>query len=143
MNNKFKKTLSDMTKPFTDVMKNVDKLKTSSEGFKITQQKMPDIPINPNLTSEFSRRLVSWITEFETSLDKEHEVGVRLVSFGQTVTFNLEKVHYWSPSLILFSGTTDSEDLVELIQHVSQISILLMKCKRKDPSKAKQKIGFL
>jgi hypothetical protein len=31
---------------------------------------------------------------------------------------------------------------VELIQHVSQISILLQTLPRKDPSKAKQPIGF-
>jgi hypothetical protein len=69
-------------------------------------------------------------------------VGVRLVSFGQSVTFHLENIGYWNPSLISFSGFTENGEPVELIQHVSQISVLLVKVKRKDLSKPKKPIGF-
>ena len=37
--------------------------------------------------SEFYKRLMHYIKEFDTSLDQEHEVGVRLVNFGQTIQF--------------------------------------------------------
>ncbi|MGB3515567.1 MAG: DUF6173 family protein [Elainellaceae cyanobacterium] len=113
--------------------------------------RMPEIqiPRNPlithaesNYASEFHKRLVKWINDFDASLDNEHEVGIRLVSFGQTVTFHLQDLGYWNPSLILFSGTIESGAPVELIQHVSQISILLMKMERKDPDKPKRPIGF-
>ncbi len=107
------------------------------------------IPPNPlaenvrgNLASEFHRRLVEWINEFNSSLDDAHEVGVRLVSFGQTIVFTLDNIGYWNPSLILLSGHTLDGSPVELIQHVSQISILLMKLPRKDPEKPKKPIGF-
>jgi hypothetical protein len=53
-----------------------------------------------------------------------------------------DDIGYWNPSLISFQGRTDDGQPVELIQHVSQISILLMKLKRPDPSKPKRKIGF-
>lgn len=95
-----------------------------------------------NYASEFHERLVKWINNFDASLDEKHEVGIRLVNFGQAVVFHLEDLGYWNPSLISFSGKTDSGDLVELIQHVSQISILLIKLPRKDPSKPKGRIGF-
>lgn len=95
-----------------------------------------------NYASEFHERLVKWINNFDASLDEKHEVGIRLVNFGQTVVFHLENLGYWNPSLISFSGKTDSGDPVELIQHVSQISILLMKLPRKDPGKPKGQIGF-
>jgi hypothetical protein len=36
----------------------------------------------------------------------------------------------------------ENGDPVELIQHVSQISILLMKLKRSDPEAPKRPIGF-
>ena len=83
-------------------------------------------PTNPNLASEFYERLINWINEFHRSLDDEFEVGVRLVNFGQTVTFHIEDIGYWNPSLISFKGKTEVGEPVELIQHVSQISILLM-----------------
>jgi hypothetical protein len=93
-----------------------------------------------NHASEFHKRLTEWIKKFDAELDQEHEVGVRLVSFGQAVVFHLEYIGYWNPSLISFRGTTDDGNPVELIQHVSQISILLQRLPRKDPSKPK--IGF-
>lgn len=107
------------------------------------------IPPNPlienmqkNYASEFYKRLVQWINQYDAELDQEHDVGVRLVSFGQTVVFHLEDMGYWDPSLISFKGHTAEGDPVELIQHVSQISILLTKLPRKDPTKPKTPIGF-
>jgi hypothetical protein len=98
--------------------------------------------IQANLASQFRERLAKWITEFDATLDQEHEVGVRLVTFGQTVVFHLESLGYSNPSLILFRGHLEDGSPVELIQHVSQISVLLMKLPREDPSKPKQPVGF-
>lgn len=95
-----------------------------------------------NLASEFYKRLVEWINDFDKDLDSKYEVGVRLVNFGQTFTFHLSNLGYYNPSLISFSGVTDSGEHVKLIQHVSQISILLMKMKRKNPDEPKSPIGF-
>jgi hypothetical protein len=95
-----------------------------------------------NYASEFHKRLANWIGNFERGMDDEHEVGVRLVNFGQTIVFHLEGLGWSNPSLISFSGKTGDGEPVELIQHVSQISILLMKLPRKDPSKPKRQIGF-
>ena len=58
-----------------------------------------------------------------------------------TITFNLTGMSYWNPSLISFQGFTEKGEPVELIQHVSQISILLQKAKRKNPETPK--IGFV
>jgi len=103
---------------------------------------MPMTFTNPNAASEFYTRLVEWINGFDASLDMGHEVGVRLVSFGQAVVFHLEDIGYWDPSLISFRGRTTDDEPVELIQHVSQISILLMKVPRKNPGEPKKPIGF-
>jgi hypothetical protein len=101
------------------------------------------LPTNPNLASEFYKRLVEWINNFDKSLDETEEVGVRLVNFGQALTFHLQDMSYYNPSLISFQGTTDNGEPVELIQHVSQISILLQKVKRKDLTTPKKPIGFI
>jgi len=110
---------------------------------------MPKIPRNPlivnaeaNYASEFYERLTKWITRFDADLDETQEVGVRLVNFGQTIVFHLKDISYWNPSLISFTGVTDQGQPVELIQHVSQISILLMSLPRQNPQDPKAAIGF-
>jgi hypothetical protein len=101
------------------------------------------ISLDPNLASEFHKRLMKWIQDFEKNLDDLHEVGVRLVSFGESLTFHLERIKYWNPSLLSFVGHTDEGEPVELIQHVTQLSVLLKKLKREDPSKPRKPIGFV
>lgn len=105
----------------------------------------PNVPIlkDPNLASEFHKRLTTWINDFNRELDDEYEVGVQLVSFGEKVTFHIKNIGYWNPSLISFSGITDEGAPVELIQHVTQISILLMKMERTEPENPKKPIGFV
>jgi len=111
---------------------------------KIPRIERPQFVINAEqgLASEFYKRLVEWIRDFDESLDNDHEVGVRLVSFGQTLVFHLQDMGYWNPFLISFWGVTEDGQDVQLIQHVNQISILLMKVPRKDLDKPKRPIGF-
>ncbi|MCG7544210.1 DUF6173 family protein [Pseudoalteromonas sp. MM17-2] len=103
---------------------------------------MPIIPRDQNLADEFHRRLIEWINDFHRLLDEEHEAGARLVSFGQSVTFHIDDIGYWNPSLISFRGKNENGESVELIQHVSQISILLVALKRENLSQPKRPIGF-
>ena len=103
---------------------------------------MPD-RTDHNSAKEFHRRLVEWINDFDADLDEAHEVGVRLVTFGQSITIRLHDLSYWNPSLMKFIGTReDTGDPVELIQHVTQISILLTALKRLDTSTPKPRMGF-
>lgn len=102
----------------------------------------PDIkiPINPNLASEFFEGLVKMINDFDGKLDEHHEVGMRLVSFGKSVQFHVEELGYYNPSLIIFYGRTEDGQPMELIQHVSQISFLLMAVKRLSPEEPKKRV---
>lgn len=95
-----------------------------------------------NYADQFYNYLVTMINEFEEGLDEEHEVGMRLVSFGQTVQFHVQDLGYQNPSLIRFFGKTEDDSDIELIQHISQISFLLMAVKRLNPEIPKKKIGF-
>lgn len=129
--------------PLKEIFSQQDKIKESI----LNRPFIPEIPniehlTNPNLASEFHKRIAKLIQKFDANLDQEHEVGVKLVSFGQPIVFHLENMGFWNPSLISFKGFTDQGEPVELIQHVSQISILLMKVKRIDTSQPKRQIGF-
>ena len=96
-----------------------------------------------NSAKAFASRLIREMRKFESELDDNHEVAVRLVTFGQAITFHVSALGYIDPSLVVFHGYTDSNEPVELIQHVNQISFLLMRALRLDPAKPKQQIGFI
>ena len=111
----------------------------------IPSLKMPILEphVNPNLASEFYKRLVSMINDFNRSLDSDNEVGVQICNFGQQITVYIDDISYWNPSLIVFHGSdTKSGNPVQLIQHVSQINILLIKLPKKNKEEPKRPIGF-
>lgn len=87
------------------------------------------------------RALSNYIKEFEDALDSEHEVAARLVSFGSEVKIRVLKVGYTAPALITFWGVNDVGDKVQLVQHVSQLSILLVaaKVEKREP----YRVGFI
>lgn len=97
---------------------------------------------DPNYASEFYWRLVEWINDFHRELENEYEVGGQLVSFGNEITFSFTKLTYWNPSLIGFYGIRPDGTPVKLIQHVSQINVLLVRQKRVHPEEPKRPIGF-
>lgn len=96
-----------------------------------------------NSAESFYNRLIRLFNDFHRSLDNAHEAGGRLVSFGQNFTFHIVDISYWNPSLIIFEGVNEDGSPVELIQHVSQISVLLVALKRRDPEQPKRPIGFM
>lgn len=85
--------------------------------------------------------LGDYVKAFEADLDVEHEVGARLVSFGSAVTIHVQRIGYSAPALITFSGLTEKGDKVQLIQHISQLSFLLVSLKK--ISDTPYRIGFI
>ena len=101
-----------------------------------------DASDNANYASDFMKRLMKMVQEFEDELDEEHEVGMSLVSFGSSKTFHVTQMEYNDPNLIVFHGKLEDGAEVQLIQHVSQINFLLMATRRQNPQKPKKQIGF-
>jgi hypothetical protein len=96
-----------------------------------------------NLASEFANHLLSKINQFDADLNSDLEVGLKLVSFGQTITFHVSGIGFYNPSLVVFAGLTDDGNRVELVQHVSQISFVLIALPKLNPEQPKRKIGFV
>lgn len=86
-------------------------------------------------------RLAKYIKDFEAALDDDHEIGARLVSFGQNVTFHIENIGYYGPDIIHFDGRNEAMEKVQLIQHVSQLSVLLVAVKKQQDKP--RRIGFI
>ena len=102
-------------------------------------KQLPKIdPINPAKWAYES--LIEYIKDFEAVLDDDHEIGARLVSFGQVVTFHIVAISYDGPSIITFYGQTEAMEKVQLVQHVSQLSVLLIAVKKQQDKP--RRIGF-
>jgi hypothetical protein len=85
-------------------------------------------------------RIVRSIIDFEKDLDADSEVGARLVSFTAQEVIAIEDVGYWGPDIIKFYGKNADGHPVELMQHLSQLNVLLV-AKPKEHAEARR-IGF-
>jgi hypothetical protein len=99
------------------------------------------IPKNPTLADTMYDRVVEAIAEFEKELDADHEVGARLTNFGASFTVTIENVGYHNPYLFKIYGVTLEGHRCTLIQHVSQLSILLIAVPA--VHKPARRVGFL
>jgi hypothetical protein len=96
-----------------------------------------------NLAEAYVRCLVAMMNEYNHNLDNTRQVALSLVHFGQSITFNVIKIGYWNPSLIIFYGVDASGAPMQLIQHISQISCLLTSVPRENTMEPKRHIGFV
>lgn len=94
------------------------------------------------LASDFFKKLSHYMDEFDKGLNQEHEVGIRLVNFGQSIQFTVHNIGYYNPQLICFYGEMPDGSAIQLIQHVNQLNFLLTAVKRKNPDEPKRPIGF-
>lgn len=69
-------------------------------------------------------RLRKLINDFEENLDAEHEIGLRLVSFGNGSVFHVIDLGYWGPDIIIFNCLAQDGSRADLVQHISQLNVL-------------------
>lgn len=91
-----------------------------------------------------AEEILTAVNTYNRNLDEDHEVGVMLASFGQTVSVNITHVGYQGSKLIKFKGfLSDNGTPVELLQHVSQLNFLLISLEREHKEEPKKAIGFI
>lgn len=97
-----------------------------------------DIAVNP--AKWMYERLVRSVIAFEKKLDATREIGARLIQFAPGETIAIDDIGFWGPDLITFFGRNADGHPVELMQHISQVNMLLVAL----PVTGKPKrIGFL
>lgn len=85
-------------------------------------------------------KIVELIHDFEENLDEAHQAAGRFISSGESIPFFIEDIGYYNPYLIVFYGKlTDGSD-VQLVQHHTQVNVLLSALKRLDTSKPRRSI---
>lgn len=105
---------------------------------------MPELLENlPSPAQDMFENIVERIRRFEENLPNDRQAGGNLVS-GPGTVFLIDKVSYMDPNIILFSGRLpESGAVVELVQHISQLNLLLTALPRMDDTtKPRREIGF-
>ena len=98
--------------------------------------------INYNYASWKFETIQKQIQEFEQELDNEHEIALTFVSFGSSLTMAVTDIGYQNPDLLYFYGFINGKE-AQLIQHTSQLNLLLTSVEKEDKSKPARRIGFI
>ena len=69
-------------------------------------------------------RLVLYIQKFEETLDTDHEVGMGFAG-SDAGMIHIQGMGYFAPDMITFYGVDPSGAKTQLVQHVSQLNVML------------------
>ena len=99
-------------------------------------------PVEQKSPAEWAyERLILYIKGFEKTLDNEHEVAMGLTDTGAGV-LKIEGLGYFDPDIVTFYGIDGSGARVQLVQHVSQLNVVLRAARKPDTAAAPRRIGF-
>jgi hypothetical protein len=86
-------------------------------------------------------RLILYIQNFEKQLDAEHEVAMGFVG-GDAGVLRIEGMGYFDPDIVTFYGTEGSGAKTQLVQHVSQMNVMLRALPKPRAEVPANRIGF-
>lgn len=86
-------------------------------------------------------RLILYIRNFEEQLDSEHEVAMGFAG-GGTGVLRIEGMGYYDPDIVTFYGSDETGSKMQLIQHVSQLTVMLRALPKPGGAEQAQRIGF-
>ena len=86
-------------------------------------------------------RLILYIQKFEETLDNEHEAAMGFAGGDQGV-LRIEGMGYFDPDIVTFYGSDPSGAKAQLVQHVTQLNVILRAMPKPKAEVAPQRIGF-
>ena len=99
-------------------------------------------PVDQKSPAEWAyERLILYIQNFEKQLDNEHEVAMGFVG-GDAGVLRIEGMGFFEPDIVTFYGTDMVGARTQLIQHVSQLNVMLRAAPKQVESEAPNRIGF-
>ncbi len=117
---------------------------------------MPDTPHMPNMPNDPQQpaaepigpaqsayaRIVQYIRAFEAQLDAGQEVAMGFAG-SEAGVLRIEGIGFFDPDLITFYGRDEAGQKTQLIQHISQLSVLLRAAPVANTSAPARRIGFV
>ncbi|MBV1926207.1 MAG: hypothetical protein KUG62_03560 [Rhodobacteraceae bacterium] len=86
-------------------------------------------------------RIILYIRNFEEQLDGDQEVAIGFTG-GDAGVLRIEGMGYFDPDIVTFYGSDEMGAKTQLIQHVSQLSVMLRALPIPKQSTTPSRIGF-
>ncbi len=86
-------------------------------------------------------RLVLYIRNFESQLDASQEIAMGFTG-SQAGILRIEGLGYYDPDIVTFYGRDEDGLKTQLVQHVSQLSVLLRAVPKVQEAEPPRRIGF-
>ncbi|CUH67564.1 MAG: DUF6173 family protein [Pseudomonadota bacterium] len=86
-------------------------------------------------------RLILYIQNFEQTLDQNHEVAMGFAGSNAGV-LRIEGMGYFDPDIVTFYGSDEAGTKTQLVQHVSQLSVILRALQKQPEAPEPNRIGF-
>lgn len=86
-------------------------------------------------------RTVLYLQNFEEQLDNDQEVAMGFVG-GDAGVLRIEGMGYFDPDIVTFYGTDPAGGRTQLVQHVSQLSVMFRALPKAVKDAAPNRIGF-
>ncbi|WP_039018930.1 DUF6173 family protein [Halocynthiibacter namhaensis] len=86
-------------------------------------------------------RVILYIQNFEKQLDNEHEAAMGFAG-GEAGVMRIEGLGYFDPDIITYHGTDQSGAKTQLVQHVSQLNVMLRALPKEVDQAEPNRIGF-
>lgn len=86
-------------------------------------------------------RLILYIRNFEDQLDSSHEIAMGFTG-GDAGVLRIEGMGYYDPDIVTFYGSDAAGAKTQLIQHVSQLNVMLRALPKQQEESPATRIGF-
>ncbi|MEM8823504.1 MAG: DUF6173 family protein [Pseudomonadota bacterium] len=101
----------------------------------------PNAP-KPKSPAEWAyQRVILYLKAFEETLEDDQEAAMGFTG-GAGGVLHIQGIGFHAPDLITFTGTDAQGIRAQLIQHVSQLNVLLRAVPRPETQPARDRIGF-
>lgn len=133
-----------------------DKIATSAEAYEATAMpRLHEVHTDPDKQAPQEidagepksparwayERLILYIQNFEKTLDNEHEVAMGFAG-DSTGVIKIEGMGYYDPDIVTFYGSDSSGAKTQLVQHVTQLSVMLRALPKQVEAAEPARIGF-
>ena len=103
---------------------------------------MAKTPVSQKSPAEWAyQRLILYIQNFEKQLDADHEVAMGFTG-GEAGVLRIEGMGFHAPDLLTFYGSDQTGARTQMIQHVSQLTVMLRALPKPTAQAQPNRIGF-
>lgn len=129
-----------------DVLPRMYEVHTDPKQRKASDQEMPKAvsgkPAAQKSPAQWAyERVVLYLKNFEEQLDNDHEIAMGFTG-GDAGVLRIEGMGYFDPDIVTFYGSDPAGGKTQLVQHVTQLNVMLRALPKQVSEAAPRRIGF-